>query len=121
MRANSARGNERYTVQQPARFLEAAAPFLRSAIFSWRQSCRVSATGGCMQRQRLNQTVAIVSMVLAISACKRQATAPELQTTTGVQPRMEPMVVAGCLRSGLAENTFVLATSGASGADDTAN
>lgn len=65
-----------------------------------------------MKQQRLTATL-IVLAVLTIGACNRQEwTAPETQTTTGLQPRMEPMTVAGCLRAGAAERTFVLTTEG---------
>jgi hypothetical protein len=49
-----------------------------------------------------------VALTIAAGACNRDAAVPEAQRTTGAQPRMEPMTVAGCLRSGLADNTFVL-------------
>jgi hypothetical protein len=59
-------------------------------------------------------------LTFVLSACKRQATAPELQTTAGQQARMEPMTVTGCLKSGVADNTFVLMTSKTEGAIETA-
>jgi hypothetical protein len=66
------------------------------------------------------RVIAAVTLTLTISACNRKATAPELQTTTGLQPRMEPMTVTGCLRSGVGESTFVLMVSQAGGAGETA-
>src|SRR2546425_13065972 len=64
-----------------------------------------------MRQDRLIwKAIAAGSLVLAMGGC-RKAAAPELQTTTGVQPRMEPMTVTGCLKSGVADNTFVLMAS----------
>jgi hypothetical protein len=59
---------------------------------------------GSLNRMAVAAGVALI----AATACNRNAPVPEAQRTTGVQPRMEPMSVAGCLRSGLADNTFVL-------------
>jgi hypothetical protein len=71
---------------------------------------------------RLVRTAVLFSVLaLAAAACNRKPAAPELQTTTGVQPRTEPITVAGCLKQGvLADNTFVLTASRANGADETA-
>jgi hypothetical protein len=56
-------------------------------------------------------TIALVLSVAATAAnCSKKSTAPEAQQTSGVQPRMDPTTVAGCLRSGAAEDTFVLTT-----------
>jgi hypothetical protein len=56
-----------------------------------------------------------------MGACKREAAAPELQTTRGEQARMQPISVTGCLRGGLADNTYVLmASQTTGGATDTA-
>jgi hypothetical protein len=49
----------------------------------------------------------ICGLAIIASGCKRPA-GPGLQTTTGTEPRMETVKVDGCLRAGLAENTFVL-------------
>jgi len=62
-------------------------------------------------RRSIRFTTVVFVAACSVSACKREATAPELQTTTGPQPRMEPMTVSGCLKSGMAENTFVLMAS----------
>jgi len=72
------------------------------------------------QRPLIRIAVALCSLTFVLSACKRQATAPELQTTAGQQARMEPMTVTGCLKSGVADNTFVLMTSKTEGAIETA-
>jgi len=63
-----------------------------------------------MHSYRLIQTGLIVcASTAALVGCKPAAT-PELQTTTGVQQLQEPVTVAGCLKSGVADNTFVLTT-----------
>lgn len=51
------------------------------------------------------------ALALAFSGCGKQ-TAPELQTTTGVQPLQQPTAVTGCLKSGIADNTFILTVIG---------
>jgi len=57
------------------------------------------------------RTAAIIGVLaLTFGACRQKRTAPELETSTGVQPRSQPTTVVGCLRSGVAENTFVLMT-----------
>jgi len=63
-----------------------------------------------MQQIRLIHALAIASLILTAAACTRSRQAPEQQTTTGLQPRADRTTVAGCLRPGLAENTFVLTT-----------
>jgi len=63
--------------------------------------------------------IAAASLALALAGCKRQ-TAPELQTTTGPQARQQPMTVMGCIKSGVADNTFVLIASKSGGAVETA-
>ena len=75
-----------------------------------------------MRNKRLVQMGMVLgSLVLTMGACKRQATAPELQTTSGERVRNQPISVAGCLRSGIADNTYVLMTSQTgAGATDTA-
>jgi hypothetical protein len=49
--------------------------------------------------------------VLAAAACDRseRQAGPQTQTTTGERPISQTMTIKGCLKSGLAENTFVLA------------
>jgi hypothetical protein len=74
-----------------------------------------------MRRGRLIQTGMAAAMTLALCGCNRQKTiAPELQTTSGEKPRLEETKVTGCLKSGLAENTFVLTASKDEGAIETA-
>lgn len=75
-----------------------------------------------MRLDRLIRTgIATGVVALALAACNQhKATTPELQTTTGVQPRSEAMTVSGCLRSGMAEDTLVLAASQTRGAGETA-
>jgi hypothetical protein len=55
----------------------------------------------------------LISAAVAIGAvgCERNTPADEMQTMT-VQPRMESVSTSGCLRGGMAENTFVLTTGG---------
>jgi len=72
------------------------------------------------QRPLIRIAVVLGSLTFVLGACKRQATAPELQTTAGQQARMQPMTVTGCLKSGVADNTFVLMTSKTEGAIETA-
>jgi hypothetical protein len=55
------------------------------------------------------------------AGCNRKSAGPELQvTTTNAEARSEPVQVSGCLRAGLAENTFVLITNAESGTDQPA-
>jgi hypothetical protein len=57
-------------------------------------------------------TLAIaLPLVAATAGCNRKSTAPELQQTSGVQPRADRTTVAGCLRAGAAEDTFILTSS----------
>ena len=65
----------------------------------------------------------VLAAAIATTACTRKAAAPEAQSTTGPQPRAESVQVTGCLRAGLADNTFVLAVVDSSGAstDPTTN
>jgi len=72
------------------------------------------------QDRMIWKAVAAVTLVVAMGACNRKAAAPELQTSTGNQPRMQPMTVTGCLKSGVADNTFVLMASQAGGSGETA-
>ena len=63
----------------------------------------------------LNRIASAVGVVVVIagSACNRSAAVPDVPRTTGLQPHMEPVTVAGCLRAGEAENTFVLTAAAA--------
>ncbi|HVH27172.1 MAG TPA: hypothetical protein VM818_10445 [Vicinamibacterales bacterium] len=57
------------------------------------------------------QTAGACGVVLLMgAACGRDDAGPEVQTSSGVQPRMESVSVRGCLKTGLAESTFVLTT-----------
>jgi hypothetical protein len=61
----------------------------------------------------------VVVLACPLGACRdRESAMPERQTTTGMQPRMHPTAVEGCLRAGVANNTFVLTASRAEGAGD---
>ncbi len=57
---------------------------------------------------RIAGAAGVVALMIAATACNRNAAVPEVPRTTGLQSRMEPVTVAGCLRAGEAENTFVL-------------
>ena len=57
---------------------------------------------------------------LGITGCKGENRAPDLQTTTGMQARAEPKSVAGCLRKGVGDNTYILVASESTGATTTA-
>jgi len=62
-------------------------------------------------------TTSVCAAAIALSGCNRKSDAPELQTTTGVQAKAEPITVTGCLKRGvIAEDTFVLLASQAPGA-----
>src|SRR5689334_12264924 len=52
--------------------------------------------------------VGITVFAAATTGCNRNASGPELRTTSGLQPRQEAITVDGCMREGLAEKTFVL-------------
>jgi hypothetical protein len=54
------------------------------------------------------RTAVGIAVLAAATACNRNAPGPQLETTSGVQPRQEAITVAGCMREGLAEKTFVL-------------
>ena len=64
--------------------------------------------------------VALSALALTVG-CSKQTTVPEAQKTSGVQQRMEPVTVTGCLRSGIAEGTFVLNTMQPQDSPKTAN
>ena len=59
-------------------------------------------------------------VVASVTACNRGSKAPELQTATTTSPQSQT-TVAGCVRSGLAENTFVLMSDETNTANPTAN
>jgi hypothetical protein len=54
------------------------------------------------------RTSVAIAVLAAAAACNRNASGPEFQTTSGVQPRQQAITVDGCMREGLAEKTFVL-------------
>jgi hypothetical protein len=62
----------------------------------------------------MNRSVMVSSVLLSsfflLSGCNRNQAIPESQTTSGVQPTSQTMTVKGCLKGGLAPNTFVLMT-----------
>jgi hypothetical protein len=67
-----------------------------------------------MQNRRLIGAILFLGATIAWgAACNQQrTTTPDLQTTTGVQPRDQTMTVKGCLKSGaLADDTFLLTVS----------
>jgi hypothetical protein len=62
-----------------------------------------------------------VVLTLTSAACARQDSAtPDATTATAPQTRNSPMTVAGCLRAGEADNTFVLNAAAAEGSPETA-
>jgi hypothetical protein len=63
-----------------------------------------------MRDRMMLPTVGVLVAVLIASACGRDNAGPEVQTSSGLQPRQESMSVRGCLKTGLAESTFVLMT-----------
>jgi hypothetical protein len=72
-------------------------------------------------QQLIRMSVALATLTVAAGACRQKATpTDETLTTTGEQPRLQPITVTGCLRAGEAENTFVLTTAQAAGAGETA-
>ena len=65
--------------------------------------------GGSNMSCKSFNTIAIGALLLGVGACNRtQNAAPELLTQTPERPMNQPTTVSGCLRSGLADNTFVL-------------
>ena len=70
-----------------------------------------------MRRSQLLNLATIAFVVpIAVSACKAQQSAlPERQTMTAPQPKNDAVSVSGCLRAGVAENTFVLNSTQAQG------
>jgi len=51
-----------------------------------------------------------LSVLTPAVGCSNKTTVPEAQKTSGVQQRTEPITATGCLRSGIADGTFVLIT-----------
>src|SRR5438105_11801637 len=67
--------------------------------------------GGAAMRYRALIRFAPLLIVVAFAsdACRRQPQVAGVQVDTGAQPRMQPLTVEGCLKSGaLADNTFVV-------------
>src|SRR5712671_653593 len=60
------------------------------------------------------------AIALAATGCNRKSPGPEQQVTTNAEARNEPVQVSGCLRAGLAEDTFVLISTAESGTDQPA-
>ena len=60
-------------------------------------------------RPFVRTALALSVLALAVS-CSNKTAVPEAQKTSGVQQRMERVTVTGCLRSGIADGTFVLIT-----------
>ena len=73
-----------------------------------------------MRNDRLIFSAVMAGALAMTAACGGDWKSPESQTTTGVQERMEPMTVTGCLRAGEADQTFVLTAMRTEGAADTA-
>ncbi len=75
-----------------------------------------------MQTRHLVRTAAaIASIAFALTACNRQKySAPETETTTGMQPRAAQTTVVGCVQRGPADSTFVLNAAQTKGGSDTA-
>jgi hypothetical protein len=70
-----------------------------------------------MKPSSLINTAAAVAIALTsttIACSRKQNAAPELQTIKS-EAHNEPVTVSGCLRAGLAENTFVLTSINANG------
>src|SRR5436305_12949088 len=66
--------------------------------------------------------IAVALSVLALAGgCSKQTTVPEGQKTCGAQQRMEPVTVTGCLRSGMAQGTYVLNAMQPQGSGNRAN
>ena len=64
-----------------------------------------------MAKERGYAPAICAALLMATGACKGNDPVAETQTMT-VQPRAESTSAVGCLRGGLAENTFVLTTGG---------
>jgi hypothetical protein len=64
---------------------------------------------------------AVLAAALGAAGCDREPEFSGAETqTTSAQPANQPMTVTGCLRSGVANNTFVLTTTRAGGQAETA-
>lgn len=62
-----------------------------------------------MRNLRLVRLLSLLIPVLLAGACQRQPEAPAVQADSGVQPRMEPITIEGCLKGGvLADDTWVV-------------
>jgi len=64
-----------------------------------------------MRNHRLiGSTIVGVALAVSAAACgnNNDMQAPERQTTTGEQARMQETTISGCLKAGLDEQTFVL-------------
>src|SRR3954471_3722948 len=63
-----------------------------------------------MQTTHLIKATALCCAFAFVGACnKNKQTTPDLQTSTGEQPRAQAVTVTGCLQKGtFAENTWVL-------------
>jgi len=73
-----------------------------------------------MNQSRTIHVLAAASLTVAMTAaCNRKPQVPEEQTTTGEQPRAQAITAIGCLKAGLAENTFVLNTAKSDGSFET--
>jgi hypothetical protein len=71
-----------------------------------------------MRNHRLiSTTIAAAALAITVGGCSQEMAAPERQTTTGEQARMEETTVAGCLKAGMDENTYVLIAEGRTGAE----
>jgi hypothetical protein len=64
---------------------------------------------------------ALLAAAIGVAGCEREPEFSGAETqTTATQPANTPMTVTGCLRSGVASNTFVLTTTRAGGQAETA-
>jgi hypothetical protein len=68
------------------------------------------------QHQLIGVAIIVPALMISFQACNRQESTTETAVTTPVQPRMEAMTVAGCLRAGAADRTFVLTEEKSAGA-----
>jgi hypothetical protein len=57
--------------------------------------------------------ITLLAAAVAAGACQKREAVPEVQQTSGVIPRSAPVIVTGCLRSGMADDAFVLTASDA--------
>src|SRR5437868_2813562 len=77
----------------------------------WPKSCRGSdARGENMRHHPFARIAVALSVLTPAVGCSNKTTVPEAQKTSGVQQRTEPITATGCLRSGIADGTFVLIT-----------